>query len=176
MESIFKYEQLVTNISQRCKQIISRYGDQIVCSKGCRGNCCRIHLSISAVESFHISRALRARPEHFSSWILKKAVRSSTTGPCPLLDQGECSMYSDRLLLCRTHGLPMVHSYRGHKSLGCCQKNFHQLKVIPEDACIDLDLMNRRLASIDLQFRSEYRGNFVLKRRYLLGEALRLEF
>ena len=85
-------------------------------------------------------------------------------------------MYSDRLLLCRTHGLPMALSYRGQRSIGCCQKNFRQLKVIPGDACIDLDRLNRRLAAVDLHFRSEYKGALALKRRYLIGEALLLEF
>ena len=85
-------------------------------------------------------------------------------------------MYSDRLLLCRTHGFPMALSYHGQKSVGCCQKNFRQSNIIPEDACIDLDRLNRRLASIDLHFRSEYRGEIELQKRYLIGEALQLEF
>ena len=176
MISILEYEKLVAEINQSCSQIISRYGDQITCSKGCAGNCCRIHLSISAVESFHISRALLARPKHFSSRIRQKAGRSTAIGSCPLLNDGECCMYSDRLLLCRTHGLPMTLSYRGQKSVGCCQKNFRQSTAIAEDACIDLDRLNRRLASIDLHFRSEYKGNIALKKRYLIGEALLLEF
>jgi hypothetical protein len=84
-------------------------------------------------------------------------------------------MYANRLLLCRTHGLPVRHRYRGKTSVGCCQKNFRQLPSIPADACIDLDRLNTRLAAINERFLSEYSGPHVLKERYRIAEALLLE-
>lgn len=84
-------------------------------------------------------------------------------------------MYADRLLLCRTHGLPVRHRYRGNTSVGCCPKNFRRLPSIPDNACIDLDRMNTRLAAINRRFLFEYGGQRLLKHRYRIGEALLLE-
>jgi hypothetical protein len=175
MHSLIEYEMLVADIDQRCGEIIDRYGDQIRCARGCKGNCCRIHLSISAVEAYHLRVALRTYPDHRRSTIQASARRAAPTGPCPLLDQGACSMYADRLLMCRTHGLPLRHRYRGSSSVGCCQKNFRHLPSIPDDACIDLDRLNARLAAINRRFLSKYEGSHVLQDRYRIGEALLLE-
>ena len=176
MTSIKDYKRLLADINQRCSDIHIRYGQQIVCTPGCKGNCCRIHLSISAVESYCLSQALRLYPGRVVSRIRAKAHQAPPTGPCPLLDQGACILYPDRLLLCRTHGLPMRMQYRGRRSVGCCQKNFRHLPAIPADACIDLDRLNKRLSSINDHFLSEYGGPIGLKERYLIGEALQLVF
>ena len=176
MHSLIEYELLMADIDQRCREILDRFENQINCVRGCKGNCCRIHLSISAVEAFRLSVALGAYPRHRRTKIQASAARASTADPCPLLDQGACSMYADRLLLCRTHGLPMRHHYRGNPSVGCCQKNFRRQPSIPDDACIDLDRLNARLADINRRFLSEYRGSPPLRQRYLIGEALLLGF
>jgi hypothetical protein len=176
MHSLIEYELLVADIDQRCREILDRFENQINCVRGCKGNCCRIHLSISAVEAYRLSIALGAYPRHRRTKIQASAARATTAGPCPLLDRGACSMYADRLLLCRTHGLPMRHRYRGISSVGCCQKNFRQLPAIPDDACIDLDRLNIRLAAINRRFLSEYWRRPSLKQRYLIGEALLLGF
>lgn len=171
-----EYRLLAADVEQRCSDVQNRYAEQIVCAKGCKGNCCRIHLSISAIEAFHLASALSTYPEDSVRKIRTAAGQASSAGPCPLLVQGACHMYSDRLILCRTHGLPMLIHYRGRKSVGCCQKNFRRLPVIPDEACIDLDRLNTRLAAVNKRFLSEYGGRFALKERYLIGEALLLEF
>lgn len=172
MGAMRAYKALVADISQRCEDILDRYSDQIVCTKGCQGNCCRIHLSISAVEAFHLAAALKSQPPERVLTIRERAGETTPSGPCPLLDGAACRMYPDRLILCRTHGLPMQTHYRGHMSVGCCQKNFTQIAAIPADACIDLDQLNKRLAEINTIFLAGYRGRHALKERYLISEAL----
>lgn len=172
MEAMQDYKRLLSAVDQRCDYILGRYGDQIVCASGCPGNCCRIHLSIAAVEAFHLASALKSQPREFLRQIRKRAVESTPSDPCPLLDRAACRMYPDRLILCRTHGLPMRTQYRGRISVGCCQKNFTQTAIIPADACIDLDPLNKRLAEVNQRFLTEYRGPNAVKERYLIGEAL----
>lgn len=172
MSAMQEYKALVADISRRCDDITARYADQIVCTKGCHGNCCRIHLSIFPVEAFHLAAALEAQPAEIAQPIREQAHKTLPSGPCPLLAGAACRMYSDRLILCRTHGLPMQTRYRGSLSVGCCQKNFRKMSAIPDDACIDLDQLNKSLAAINHRFVSEYRCRYALKERYLIGEAL----
>ena len=107
--------------------------------------------------------------------IRARASRMNASGPCPLLDRGACAMYPHRLILCRTHGLPVQNRYRGKTYVGCCQKNFQQVLPIPHDARLDLDRINSRLALINRQFMMEYGDRPRLKERYSIGEALMLQ-
>jgi hypothetical protein len=84
-------------------------------------------------------------------------------------------MYASRLVICRTHGLPMRSEYRGRQSIGFCQKNFQNLKAIPDDAVIDLDDLNRELASVNKLFVEEFSDRMCLIPRFYIGEALLLE-
>ncbi len=84
-------------------------------------------------------------------------------------------MYASRLIICRTHGFPMATEYRGHRSVGCCQKNFQQLRPIPADALMDLNGLNRALAAANRMFVDECAGRLTLNRHYSIGEALRLD-
>ena len=176
MNALAAYNELVARINLRCHDILGRYADRIACSKGCKGNCCRIHLSVSAIEAFHIAGVLKKQTPAKIDQIRIRAYQSPASGPCPLLDEGACGMYSDRFILCRTHGLPMRSRYRSSVSIGCCPKNFQKPAVIPDDACINLDQLNSRLATIGRQFLSEYSGRLNLKERYPIGQALLLEF
>ncbi len=83
-------------------------------------------------------------------------------------------MYASRLIICRTHGLPMLSEYRGHRAIGFCQKNFRNFGPIPQDTVIDLDDLNRRLASINEMFIGEFSGHLPRRPRLYISEALLL--
>ncbi len=84
-------------------------------------------------------------------------------------------MYTSRLVICRTHGLPMRNEYRGHRSIGVCQKNFRNLHPIPDDAVMNLDDLNRKLAAVNQMFVSELADRIQLSPRISIGEALMLD-
>lgn len=84
-------------------------------------------------------------------------------------------MYASRLIICRTHGLPMRNEYRGHRFIGFCQKNFRKLDPIPDDAVIDLDRLNNHLAVVNQLFVDEFSDRIGLRPRFFIGEALLLD-
>ena len=145
--SIHKYQRLIARVDNACRLIQEKYAHQIACRKGCAGNCCRIHLTIFPIEAISLARALKKLPGKMARHIRDKARNTKSFGPCPLLENGACLMYASRLVICRTHGLPMRSEYRGRQSIGFCQKNFQNLKAIPNDAVIDLDDLNVRTCS-----------------------------
>jgi hypothetical protein len=84
-------------------------------------------------------------------------------------------MYDSRLIICRTHGLPMRNDYRGHRFVGFCQKNFRKLDPIPDDAVIDLDWLNNNLAAVNQLFVNECSDRIGLNPRFSIGEALLID-
>jgi len=84
-------------------------------------------------------------------------------------------MYGSRLVICRTHGLPMLSEYRGIRSIGFCQKNFQNIDPIPEDAVIDLDRINHTLAAVNCMFMDELTAGMRLTDRLFIAKALLLD-
>jgi hypothetical protein len=175
LETLIEYHTLISEIDAVCLRIKNRYAKHIRCVRGCAGNCCRIHLSIHAIEAFSLARALKKVSPKLLSYIRGKAVHTISFGPCPLLDNGACLMYASRLVICRTHGLPALNEYNGRRAIGCCQKNFQQLNPIPEDAAIDIDQLNHELAAINQRFVAEISDRRHFPDRLPIAKAVMLD-
>ena len=149
LQFLKEYQQLITRVDRRCRRIISRHPDHIACTKGCAGNCCRIHLSVYPVEAVSLAMAL--------------------------LQNGACLMYDARAVICRTHGLPLLTEYRGHRSIGFCSKNFKHLCPIPEEDIIDLSQINRSLAEINRRFLQAAGHHLPQGDRFTIAQSLVLD-
>ena len=172
MKALRNYFRLVDQVDFVCRRIQEGYAEQIVCEKGCAGNCCRIHLSVFPIEAISIAIASKKLSGDMLRHIRQKVSQAGSFGPCPLLEEGACLMYDSRLIICRTHGLPMSNEYRGHRFIGCCQKNFRKLDPIPDDAVIDLDWLNNQLAAVNRLFVNACSDLIGSSARFSIGEAL----
>ncbi len=175
MKALKNYHRLIDQVDNVCRRIQEGYAGQITCEKGCAGNCCRIHLSVFPIEAISLALALKKLSREMVRHIRQKARHTNSFGPCPLLEEGACLMYASRLIICRTHGLPMRNEYRGHRFIGFCQKNFRKLDPIPDDAVIDLDRLNNHLAVVNQLFVDEFSDRIGLRPRFFIGEALLLD-
>ena len=175
MEALQEYQALIKDVDRRCDRIRQKYADHIACVKGCPGNCCRIHISAYPVAAAFISRALQKLPGEMIRHIRQKARQTGSFGPCPLLEDGACLMYNARTIICRTHGLPILSEYRGHRSIGFCQKNFQNLPDIHEADAIDLGYLNSSLAGVNHRFMREFAHRLPTGERFTIGEALLME-
>ena len=175
LHSFIKYQRLVARVDNACRLIQERYADHIACQKGCAGNCCRIHLAVFPVEAVWLAGALKKLPREMVRHIRHNASHANTFGPCPLLEEGACRMYASRLIICRTHGLPMLTEYRGNRFIGACQKNFRNIDPIPDDAVMNLDDLNNKLAAVNRLFVDELADRIQLSPRISIGQALMLD-
>ena len=175
MKALRNYHRLIDRVDKDCRRIQEGYAGQIACEKGCAGNCCRIHLSVFPIEAISLAIALKKLSREMVRHIRQKAGLANSFGPCPLLEEGGCLMYPSRLMICRTHGLPMRIEYRGKRSIGFCQKNFRKLDPIPDDAVLDLGRLNNNLAVINQSFVNEFSDSIGLSTRLSIGEALLLD-
>ena len=76
------YQEMIADVDRCCRRIISRHKVHIACTKGCTGNCCRIHISVYPVEAVSLALALKAQPPDMRHRIQQKA-SSAAPMDCP---------------------------------------------------------------------------------------------
>ncbi len=174
MDILNNYQTLVTRVDELCTAVTTEFGAQLACRPGCAG-CCR-HLSLFPVEGIALASTLSALPTAEATRIRERARLSSPDVPCPLLEDGRCLLYTARPIICRTHGLPLLTSQEGKRTVDFCPLNFQGLDTLPGSAVIDLDRLNTTLAAVNALFVAEFfRGNPPERERVTIAEALLLK-
>jgi Fe-S-cluster containining protein len=161
-----RYLQLVTRIETFGQAIRQRYPAQVTCHAGCDG-CCYQQFTVFPVEAYHLAQAVAALTQE-ERQRLRQRLRdrddpwrmSDAPQPCVLLEQGRCSVYHGRPLICRMHGYPlysqMIESAENQQR-DCCPLNFADVRLdeIDSQAVYNLDLVNQLLAVINHVFVQE---------------------
>ncbi len=155
MPGLENYRALLERIDDLCARTVQQFAGHIACRAGCDA-CCR-HLSVFAVEAAALKAALKSRPPEEADRIRRLAA-TAPSGRCPLLHDGLCLLYEARPVICRTHGLPLMLSSEGEKSIDFCPENFKDLSSIPGSAIIDLERLNTMLAAINALYLQEFPG------------------
>lgn len=161
-----QYQRLVERVETFGAAIHQRYPGQVTCHAGCDG-CCYQQFTIFAVEALHLARAIRRLPLAGRQRLQQRLQGTADPWrvldepqPCVLLDDGCCSVYEGRPLICRLHGLPlsstMIERADGSQR-DCCPLNFADIPLERLDAqsVYNLDLVNQTLAAIHRLFVQE---------------------
>lgn len=172
MQALKDYQDMIADVDRQCRRIVSRHKSHIACTRGCAGNCCRIHISVFPVEAVSLALALQEQAPDMRHRIQQIARQTGTFGPCPLLSEGACRMYDARAVICRTHGLPMLVKYKDHRSVGFCEKNFRHVSSIPEEDTINLVKLNETLTAVNRRFVSKMGHRLPPGDRFTMAEAL----
>lgn len=119
------------------------------CKAGC-SQCCKPGLSVFGIEGAKIEQALNALRN--SAPALRQKVRDQgqkalahpdAQNACPLLVDDRCTVYEQRPLICRSHGLPIRR--KESPDIQNCELNFQQSP--PQTASIlALDALNLPLS------------------------------
>jgi len=159
MKSIQLYNSLIEKLDAHEYKLLKKYGEFISCAGGCSA-CCILE-SVFPVDAFVIYRAIasgKIDPVSLSF--------DETPGRCVFLKEGLCSIYSVRPVICRTHGYPVFVEGKAD----FCPENFKDLKTIDSEYILDLENLNKALASINIIFQRECDDNFFQKERITLKE------
>jgi uncharacterized protein len=86
-----------------------RSPEQFCCGPGCHG-CCLPGLGVFGIEAERIRGALRALGERDreARRTVRRQASDESRDRCALLVDGRCSIYGERPMLCRSHGLPVL--------------------------------------------------------------------
>ena len=156
------YERLVKDVDVFCQQLKERFSQQITCHLGCTG-CCQQHLSLFPIEAALVKKTVQEVSKEIKQRVVQNARQffqeNNTTETCPLLLDGQCSIYSYRPIICRTHGYPISFQEKPQEVyLDVCPLNFSQegeFELLQLKDSIPLERLNLRLAAINYTYCKE---------------------
>jgi Fe-S-cluster containining protein len=160
MKSIQLYNSLIEKLDAHETKLFQKYGEFISCKKGCSA-CCILE-SVFPVDAFVIYNAIISGEIDHEFLLFEE-----TPERCVFLKDSLCSIYSARPVICRTHGYPVLVDGKAD----FCPENFKGLKSIDSEYILDLENLNKALASINIIFQREIEEDeLFLKERITLKE------
>lgn len=152
-------EQLLSSwqtLAARADDAFSRtqtqYAALMQCQVGCTG-CCQQDLTVLPLEAAIVAEHVDQLPPAARQATIR---RSRTAGPpCVFLDDGCCTIYAARPLICRAHGLPILQrdadAAAAEASVSVCSLNF--VDGVPNNALLDGNRLVEALTLADALFR-----------------------
>lgn len=140
-----QYSKLTAWCDAFFKQSQQRCSSRIVCKAGC-SDCCILQ-SVCAIEAIALSRYLKNERTEKPPLGQKKWDR------CPLINNGICSAYVARPIICRTHGLPVLIDTDGTLTTHItCPLNFvdDEPESIDRSSVLDSENITMNLMKLNL--------------------------
>lgn len=138
--------QLRRRIDGHFEQAVARTPSGFACREGCWG-CCRPRFSVFEIEAVGIREALEqiAQTDPELRERLREQGRVDALGHCALLVDGRCSVYEQRPVICRSHGLAVaITDEDGEVGVAHCELNYVGVEV-PRPSVLMLEAVNRPL-------------------------------
>jgi|SRR4030095_122955 len=111
------------------------YGNQIQCRKGC-SKCCSQIFNITPLDAWIISGHVKSLTPGARNSLKASAGKYKKGEPCPALgNQGECTIYEARPVICRRFGMP-IYDYKNPEKIHACELNFKEGDEITDDKLI----------------------------------------
>lgn len=137
--------QLRRRVDLHFDAAVARSPSSFTCTAGCAA-CCHARFSVFAVEAAAIRQALArlaAEAPDLRARVRRQADDPAHQDRCALLVDDRCSIYAERPVICRSHGLPVLTE--GH--VDHCPLNFTE-HAPPSASVLRLDAVNQPLAVI----------------------------
>ena len=133
---------LRSRVDAHFEAAVARSPGQFACRAGCF-DCCRAGLSVFAIEADRIRGALARLPGDVRAQVRVQAAEEDRKH-CALLVDGRCSVYDERPILCRSHGLA-VRPDAAQPEFDHCPLNYTS-ETPPAASMLVLDAVNRPLS------------------------------
>jgi len=160
IKSIKLYNSLIEKLNNYEIKLLQRYGGYISCKKGC-SDCCVLE-SVFAIEAYMI------RSSPIDTGVISKSNKKKS---CVFLKDKSCAIYPVRPVICRTHGYPVLIDSK----IDMCPKNFKDIKSIDSESILDIENVNKAIASINIIFLSEQREQKDTCEKFFLKERITLK-
>jgi len=148
-----EYDSLTKAIDDFVAEVTAEHPEHVKCRRGCF-LCCVPPRSLFRIEGERIRDAVAGLPEEVRERI-KARVEDDRRLLCPLLDNGLCTVYEKRPVVCRTQGMPLaVKNGRNSFELDYCRLNFEHVPPgfeLLRAHVLNLDGINQILAGVNLK-------------------------
>lgn len=146
-----KYLKIRQEVDKFTGKLEKMHRKHLACKKGC-DSCC-MDFSVLPVEFYYILNELQNKG-------LKPEIEEPKAGTsCTFLKNHACTIYENRPLICRTHGMPLIYANDdGEFELSACELNFKEF---------DFDDFNMENTFHQDKYNSKL---FMLNREFLMNE------
>jgi len=145
-----KYFTLRNEIDTIIESVEKQHMRHLNCKKGC--DMCCIDYSIFPIEYYSILEKLLNKPFEL------RDIRHMK-GKCVFLKNGTCTIYDERPVICRTHGLPLLYTNEdGEWELSVCELNFTRFNFekFSAENTFPQDTFNSKLFVLNQEFISSF--------------------
>lgn len=153
-EALAHFRVLASKVDAFFNRVESQHSNDLACSSGCN-DCCHVRLTVTSVEAHIISDFWLQLPTAVKDNLEARA-RDKSDGLCVALgDDGRCTIYEARPLVCRSHGLPLRLRQEGRLPvLDACFRNFTEKGpgAVAPDYVLDQQTLSTALLAIDAAY------------------------
>jgi Fe-S-cluster containining protein len=136
-----RYLDVLAAVDTEFRRNRALHGERIHCRPGCT-DCCHHRFQITEIEAAYISEGIR-RLEPPTRDSLRDRAREYLEAdgtlrlPCPALDEGICSIYEFRPLVCHKFGMPLYNPEKPDH-ISACELNFKDGEEIDDPDLIQI--------------------------------------
>jgi Fe-S-cluster containining protein len=138
-----RYREIVAAVDSEFARNRDLHGEKIHCRPGCT-DCCYHVFPITEIEATQISEGFRRLSLQMREGIESRAreyvdarLLRGARLPCPALDQGVCSIYEFRPLMCHKFGMPLYNPDKPGR-IFACELNFKDGEQIEDSQLIQI--------------------------------------
>lgn len=146
-----KYRLLRDEIEHAAGELANEHSKHMKCKKGC--DLCCMDYSIFPIEFHFILNELQWKQISFSK------PDDSESDVCAFLKYHVCTIYEQRPVICRTHGLPLLFMNDNSEwELSVCELNFtkYDFQEFTLDNTFSQDKFNSKLFMLNKDFIKEF--------------------
>lgn len=159
-----RYREIVAEVDAEFDRNRELHREKIHCRSGCT-DCCHHIFSITEIEATEISKGIRNLEPRMRETIEVRAheyiearLQGGTRLPCPALNQGVCSIYEFRPLMCHKFGMPLYNPDKPDRILAC-ELNFKEGEEIEDPRLIQIQTgIHRAWKQLQIDYNEVHRG------------------
>lgn len=141
------YFELREKIDELAGSLEKLHHNHLSCKMGC--DLCCMDYSIFPVEFYSIANALKTKD------IQVDIPNVNTDNSCVFLKNHKCTIYEERPIICRTHGLPLLYmNEESEWELSACELNFTEfdMEEFTNENTFPQDKFNSELFMLNKEF------------------------
>ncbi len=148
-----QYKLLVEEIDKNSKKLEKQHSKNMVCRRGC--DMCCMDYNIFPIEFYSILHNLKQNGLPIETSVAEKE------NSCIFLKNHVCTIYAQRPVICRTHGLPLLFMNEDSEwELSVCELNFteYNFERFNLENTFPQDKFNSKLFMLNKSFIAEFDG------------------
>ncbi len=149
---IKKYLSLLAEIDSLSERLESNHKSHMNCKPGC--DFCCMDYSVFPIEFYSMRKHLgqnKSKP---------RLSKNAEPEDCIFLVAHKCTIYTERPIICRTHGLPLLYTGEdGNWELSACELNFTEFNMdnFSVDNTFPQDKYNSKLFMLNKEFVKDFK-------------------